>query len=342
MVDATDYVPKVSVAVITFRHARFIVDCLQSVLAQVVDFPIEIVIGDDGSDDGSQELIREFADRNRGRADFRLRLSSENQGNFSNVFDLLSSCRGEYVALLEGDDRWCHQGKLQQQIDLLDSNPRYAGSFHDAEIRNDSFTEEKRNSVYKTLFRRYSQIHRYTPEVCAWQLARRVLIPTSALVYRNGAYLDALRTYSDLKVSLGEVHKLLIAKQGPFHYRDEVWAIYNNHEGGVTKQRPRDEFFRAHRRIYRSLLHDEFYSDYQSHLYATLEQIHLDRFWAARTSDEGRSAAVALEVVRYGVLRAIASGRELMRALPPFVHRTDSASVASGKTPGAERDRGGS
>lgn len=308
--------PKVSVALITYNHAGFIGACIDGVLAQQVDFPVEIVIGDDGSDDGSQEIIRDIAARNRHRATLRLRLSAENRGNFANVFGLLSACRGEYIALLEGDDRWCHADKLQRQVDLLDANPRYAGSFHDASIHNDDFTAARPDTVDKTPYCRYSQIHRYSPEIAPWQLARRVLVPTSALVYRNGDYLDALAAYADLSVSLGEPLKLLVARRGPLHYLNEVWAVHNNHAGGVTKQRSKTDFFRAHRRIYRSLLSDAFYRDYRSHLYATLEQIHLDRFWGGRSAADGRSLAVAAQVVRYGLLHALASGRELLRALP--------------------------
>jgi glycosyltransferase involved in cell wall biosynthesis len=308
--------PKLSVALITYNHAAYIGACLDSVLAQRTHFPVEIVIGDDGSDDGSQDIIRDYARRGAERFPFRLLLSPVNRGNFANVIDILAACRGEYVALLEGDDRWCCEDKLQRQVDLLDAHPEYSGCFHDAGIVHDVETAARRGDVLKSAFRRYSQMHRYTPEITAWQLVDRVLAPTSALVYRNGPYLDELRGYAGVQVSLGEVLKLLVAKGGPLRYIDEVWAVHNNHSGGVTKTRSREDFFAAHRLIYRSLLRDRYYRRYRSHVYAVLADLHRERFWSGSGPRDGRDLRTLLTVAGYGLLHVLSLAREMSWGLP--------------------------
>lgn len=308
--------PKVSVALITYRHAPYVGACLDSVLVQHTDFPLEIVIGDDGSDDGSQDIIRDYARRFAQQAQFRLLLSPTNRGNFANVMDILSACRGEYVALLEGDDRWCFEDKLQRQVDFLDAHRDYSGCFHDAEIVNDTHTSARRDSVFKAVFRTYSQIHRYTPEITAWQLVERVLVPTSALVYRNGAYLEELKAYADVHVSLGEILKLLVAKGGPYGYFNQVWAVYNEHASGVTKTRPKQDFFAAHTRIYRSLLRDDFYRRYRSHVYDVLARIYTERYWSGATTADGRGIGTLLMAVRYGLMHVLNLALEMLRGLP--------------------------
>ena len=54
--------PAVSVLVITYQHATFLRDCLDGILAEQTDFPFEVVIGEDGSVDGTQDICVEYAD----------------------------------------------------------------------------------------------------------------------------------------------------------------------------------------------------------------------------------------------------------------------------------------
>ena len=55
--------PRVSVSIISFNHAPFIRQALESVLAQQTPFAVEILIGDDDSTDGTREIVREYAER---------------------------------------------------------------------------------------------------------------------------------------------------------------------------------------------------------------------------------------------------------------------------------------
>lgn len=330
--------PKVSVALITYNHAAFIGACLDSVLAQRTRFPLEIVIGDDGSRDGSQDIIRDYARRYADRCRFQLQLGPANRGNFANVMDILGACEGEYVALLEGDDRWCFEGKLQSQVDLLDRNPEYCGCFHDAEIVHDADTAARGDEVLKSSFRLYSQIHRYKPQVGVGDLLDRVLIPTSALVYRNGpAYLAEFSAYADLELSQGEILKLLVAKGGPFRYVNQVWAVHNNHAGGVTKIRTRTDFFRAHLRIYRSLLHDGFYRGQRDRIYAVLANLYKERFWSGTTRDDGRGLGSLAMATGYGLLHVLEQARLMRRELRVHPSRRAASPVRDGRLVG-ERD----
>src|SRR5579864_5088925 len=115
---------KVSVMMITYNHERFIAQALESVLAQRVNFDYEIVIGEDCSTDRTREILLEFCRRYPKR--IVPLLKDKNVGAMRNVEATLAACRGQYLALLEGDDYWTCEDKLQRQIDFLDEHPDYA------------------------------------------------------------------------------------------------------------------------------------------------------------------------------------------------------------------------
>ena len=55
--------PLVSICCLTYNHAPFIKDCLDGIMAQQTDFPIEILIHDDASTDGTDVIVREYTEK---------------------------------------------------------------------------------------------------------------------------------------------------------------------------------------------------------------------------------------------------------------------------------------
>ncbi|MGE0638735.1 MAG: glycosyltransferase family 2 protein [Thermoanaerobaculia bacterium] len=121
--------PLVSVIVPTYNHRNFIAQALESVLAQRTDFGFEILVGEDASTDGTREICRDIASRNAGRIrlilqrpENRIVIDGVQTGRF-NLLDLLSRCRGEFVAWLDGDDYWMDETKLSAQVETLHTRP---------------------------------------------------------------------------------------------------------------------------------------------------------------------------------------------------------------------------
>jgi len=115
------YLMKLSVVMITYNHERYIAQAIESALAQKVNFPYEIVIGEDCSTDGTRAVVADFA--RRYPKQIRALLRTQNLGMNRNLADTLAACGGEYVAYLEGDDYWTSVDKLQRQVDFLDAHP---------------------------------------------------------------------------------------------------------------------------------------------------------------------------------------------------------------------------
>lgn len=132
--EATLVKPKVSVCVVTYNQEKYIARCLQSILDQKTDFDFELIVGDDGSRDGTTGIVRDFARRYPDRVVPVLRES--NIGPTQNYMGIHNLARGDYVAHLDGDD-YCLPGKLARLAAHLDSQPDCRIVWHRMHIINE-------------------------------------------------------------------------------------------------------------------------------------------------------------------------------------------------------------
>lgn len=118
--------PIVSVSVATYNHGLYIEQCLESIINQVTNFSFEVVIGEDGSSDDTREKCIAFAKKYPSKIRLFLRDRNEsciydNDGKLLrslNGISTMLNCRGQFLALCEGDDYWIDEFKLQKQYDL--------------------------------------------------------------------------------------------------------------------------------------------------------------------------------------------------------------------------------
>ncbi len=118
-----DTLPKVSVIIVTYNQVDTLARTIESVLAQQCDFPVEIVIGDDASTDGTLSVARSYADR---YSNIRVLTSEVNQGVTANYTRCIRACRGIYIADCAGDDYWINPQKLARQVSIMDNDPAIA------------------------------------------------------------------------------------------------------------------------------------------------------------------------------------------------------------------------
>jgi glycosyltransferase involved in cell wall biosynthesis len=216
---------KVSVCMITYNHEPFIAQAIESVLMQRTSFPYELVIGEDCSTDGTREIVRQYAEKHPDiiRPLFR----EQNLGMHRNFVDTLAHCRGEYVALLEGDDYWTDPYKLQKQAEFLDEHPEYVLVCGNAlTIRED---EGYRNlSVAQNLPLAFDFDTRY--------LMTEFPVTTLTVMFRNRLLID----FPDLfyrSVSGDRWLVVLLSQHGKCHYLNDVLGVYRIHAGGIYQSR---------------------------------------------------------------------------------------------------------
>ena len=96
---ADDYIPNlISVVIPTYNHAHYLVDAVNSALAQSYPY-VEILVGDDGSTDNTAEIMQRYGNQVR-------YIRQENRGLSGARNSGILAAQGEYIALLDADDFW--------------------------------------------------------------------------------------------------------------------------------------------------------------------------------------------------------------------------------------------
>lgn len=114
------YSELISVIVCTYNQQDTIGRTLDSILMQKCHLPIEIVIGEDGSTDGTLAVCQQYQQQHPDT--IRILANKSNKGFVANYFDCLRACRGKYVADCSGDDFWTDEAKLEAESLILEKN----------------------------------------------------------------------------------------------------------------------------------------------------------------------------------------------------------------------------
>ncbi len=113
--------PLASIVVPSYNHRRWVGAAIASALAQTHP-ALEVVVVDDGSSDGSPELLRDFA------ADPRVRLVEQsNQGAHTAIARGLALARGAYLFILNSDDLF-PATRVERLVATLERSPEIAGA----------------------------------------------------------------------------------------------------------------------------------------------------------------------------------------------------------------------
>ena len=141
---------KVSVLLCTYNQEKYIAQAIESAVNQKTDFEYEILVGDDCSQDKTPDIVKKYAEKYPGLVKAICR--EKNLGASGNEEDLIKQSKGEYIALLEGDDFWTDENKLQKQVDFLDSHPDYAACFGKIMIVDENSVRQEGLEQYSPYF----------------------------------------------------------------------------------------------------------------------------------------------------------------------------------------------
>jgi glycosyltransferase involved in cell wall biosynthesis len=260
-------VPEVSIWCITYNHVKFIRDAIEGFLMQETTFPVEIFIHDDASNDGTHNIVREYAAKYPGL--FWTILQNENQwskGNAKILAEYLAQQRGEYVALCEGDDFWTDPLKLQKQVTVLRENPQASGTFHAVSMRSengDLLEVRPSRPVVERLTFSDVVMHNF--------------ILTCSLVYRASAAQPTSPWSAGLPMGDWPL-QVNLARWGDLLGIDEDMGCYRRHVGGVwTKMSKSEElnaiskFYSAVSRAFKGSLPRQFYRRQSAHYWDCFE-----------------------------------------------------------------------
>jgi len=221
--------PLVSIVVTTYQHQPFIAKCLDGILMQRICFPIEILVGEDESTDGTREICLHYAAEHPDR--IRLFLRSRKDVMYimgrptgrANLLQLLSEAKGKYIALCEGDDYWIDPDKLQKQVDALENDSAAAACFTNAYNERSGLRTEYLDGTYT---------RKPGLRVEQSELVNSQGLPTCTVLFRSSALFPLPKTLS--KAPTGDTLLYVHASNhGHFIYIPRITAVRSMHGGGI-------------------------------------------------------------------------------------------------------------
>jgi glycosyltransferase involved in cell wall biosynthesis len=214
--------PFVSVLIDTYNHERFIEKAIVSVLDQ--DFPAaerEIIVVDDGSTDGTAEIVRKFEPQ--------VRLLRKVNGGQASAFNAgIPECRGEVVAFLDGDDWWMSK-KLSKVIPVFEGDATVGIVGHGTTMvfpDGQEFTEVIREG------------HRYslqTVEGARMFRSRKSFLGTRSAI-RTAILRKALPVPETIRIEADEFLFTMAAALGEVEILPEALFFYRLHSGNFYSQ----------------------------------------------------------------------------------------------------------
>ena len=217
----TDKAPLVSVSLITYNQENFIAESIQSILDQ--DYPnLEIVIGDDCSQDATWEIISSFQTSHPTKIKaFR---NPENLGITGNANEILKRCTGQFVAFTAGDDLFL-PGKIRAQVEWFAEDERRVMCGHQVQVFYDG----------------RSQSHQLTPVLTEGEGVRKIIEEgcpygaVSVMVRRNRIPVSG---FDDRSYYCAEYRLWIecIGEDGIYGYVPGIYAKYRRHGNNITSQ----------------------------------------------------------------------------------------------------------
>ncbi|MBX4258429.1 glycosyltransferase [Clostridium estertheticum] len=213
---------KLSVLLVTYNHEKYIKEAIESVLMQKLDYDYEIVIADDCSTDSTLEIINKYKELYPEK--INILKDEKNLGITQNYKRGFEACKGEYIAILEGDDYWTSKLKLKKHIDFLDEHGECALSFNRFVVFD---IIDKRQNVQPWPLNNAFQL------ITVTDLVKDNFIGNfSTCVYRANLLKMIDKSVYDLVVYDWMIN-ILVAQNGLIGYLGEVMSVYRLHPNGV-------------------------------------------------------------------------------------------------------------
>lgn len=229
--------PLVSVAITAFNSEKWLSRAIASALEQQTSFPIEIVIGDDCSEDETVSIAHDFQDRHPGI--IRVLERGKNLGIQRNYYETFEQCRGKFIAWLDADDYWTDPQKLAIQAEALEADSTIMVCGHIVRwVTNDG--EVKRD--------RYPSIPsgRYGLE----EILLHNFLPSPSVVFRNGIHRSLPQWYFDLAPTTDWPIYVLAALSGDIVLLDRIMADYTLTPGSAIMSKGNLYWYKTDARFY--------------------------------------------------------------------------------------------
>ncbi len=231
--------PLISIVLPTFNREQYLPRALESIIAQTVD-DWEIIVVDDGSTDGTPDLVSDYARR---LGDRLLYLQQPNRGASASRNRGINAARGRYVAFLDSDDEFL-PGKLERQLALFNARTQLGFVYSDyAYVELDGL---RHHSAFDT----HSRIAREVPTdavapglfACRGSLfdvlIRGYFIATIVGMVRRDVLGDTLRFPAAHAYAEEWLFYLTVARACAAGFVDEPLSLHHYTDGSLARTDP--------------------------------------------------------------------------------------------------------
>lgn len=241
----------IAVVIITYNQREYVGEAIDSALKQTHE-PKQVIVADDGSDDGTPEMIEEYAVKYPDTV-FPV-LNKENRGIPANFNSGLREVSADAVTFLAGDDRF-RTGKLEHEADVITSNPEVDVAYSNFAYVNASGTVMRRwtdsppptgDVLLPCLERDWPDGAVFRNPMVSWDLLERV-----------GFFDESLLLFEDWDM------KIRLSAQTKVGYCDKVLTEYRQTDEGISstadwrlKTRMFERVYEKHRDLIESLHED--------------------------------------------------------------------------------------
>lgn len=227
---------KISVLLATFNGARYLSEQIDSLLAQEKCRAGEIIIRDDGSSDGTRDVIRRYSSSHP-RLIRILEPDGRRLGPKRSFATLLTEATGDYVAFCDQDDVW-QANKLARQMDAIKAVESTAGIAAPVLCCSDATVVD---STLKVRSGSYFRRHRIAPGEGPQALSRLVFrnYAIGATTMMNRALATACREMPEEAVMHDWWAALVARSIGHTIILPEELILYRQHDGNAVGSRQR-------------------------------------------------------------------------------------------------------
>jgi glycosyltransferase involved in cell wall biosynthesis len=217
--------PMVSMIVLSYNQAQFVLETLESIKAQTYKVT-QLIIVDDCSSDDSVAVIENWLHENR--IDCTFIRHHKNQGICKSLNDALALATGKYVSMVASDDVWLPD-KIAQQVETMESQPDHVGILY-----SDAFQTDEHGHLLPEMF---IAAHRKLPEMPQGEIFNTLLsgnfIPGMTTLVRRSCY-DVVGMYDEHLPWEDWDMWLRLARHYSFFYSPVPSARYRSHEKSLS------------------------------------------------------------------------------------------------------------
>lgn len=232
--------PVVSVCMTTYNQDKYIAEAIESVLAQKTSYAIQLVIGEDHSTDKTLGICQHFAAL---YPNILLLHQPRNLGLARNLALTWKECKGQYIAMLEGDDFWYSPYKLQRQAELMEQHKEYSMCFTTANVKDEADPDNHREFPYRKSRKISLNLS---------NIIRHNLLANCSVMYRGGLVPQLPSWMLELPYLDLALH-CLHSQYGDIGYIPEHMAIYRLHKDSSFECKSLVEKVRISTEVYAAL-----------------------------------------------------------------------------------------